>query len=138
MDLSSRVTWVAGSLSARTLATTRIAETWIHTGDVASALGHTLPDTGRLWFVARLAWRTLPYAFASARRSMTGPVAFQLVSPTGEEWNFVPEGVALTTIAGSASDLCNVAARRVEATATSLRGEGPDADSVLALVRTYA
>ena len=45
MDLSTRVTWVAGELSARTLATTRLAETWIHTGDVAGALGVTLaPD----------------------------------------------------------------------------------------------
>ncbi len=34
-DLSTRVQWVAGELSARTLATTRLAETWIHTGDIA-------------------------------------------------------------------------------------------------------
>jgi hypothetical protein len=34
--------------------------------------------------------------------------------------------------------LCAVAARRVAPSATSLVGEGPDADAVLALVRTYA
>jgi len=138
MDLSSRVTWVAGELSARTLATTRIAETWIHSGDVASAVGRTLAATDRLQFVARLAWRTLPYAFASVGRQMTGPVAFRLESPSGEQWDFVPQEKALTTISGPASELCSVAARRVEAAATSLRGEGPDAGSVLSLVRTYA
>ena len=59
MDLSARVTWVAGELSARSLATTRLAETWIHTGDVADALGVSLVPTDRLRQIARLAWRTL-------------------------------------------------------------------------------
>jgi uncharacterized protein (TIGR03084 family) len=138
MDLSTRVVWVAGELSARTLSTTRLAETWIHTGDVASALGITLPPTDRLRLIARLAWRTVPYAFAAAGRAMVGPVAFQLSSPRGEVWDFLPDGPALTTIRGTAEDLCAVAARRVGAADTSLIGEGPDADGVLALVRTYA
>jgi uncharacterized protein (TIGR03084 family) len=138
MDLSTRVTWVAGELSARTLATTRLAETWIHTGDVAGALGVELPPTDRLHGVARLAWRTLPYAFASVGRSMIGPVAFRLVAPGGEPWDFVPDGPETTTIEGPAAELCAVAARRVDPSATTLRGEGPDVDAVLALVRTYA
>jgi uncharacterized protein (TIGR03084 family) len=138
MDLSTRVTWVAGELSARTLATTRLAETWIHTGDVAGALGIELPPTDRLRPIARLAWRTLPYAFASAGRTMSGPVAFRLMSPGGEAWDFVPEEAAVTIIRGPATELCAVAARRIDPATTSLRGEGPDAGDVLALVRTYA
>jgi uncharacterized protein (TIGR03084 family) len=138
MDLSTRVTWVAGELSARTLATTRLAETWIHTGDVAGALGVELPPTDRLRPIARLAWRTLPYAFASAGRTMRGPVAFRLMSPGGEAWDFVPDDPAVTIVSGPATELCAVAARRIDPAATSLRGEGPDADDVLALVRTYA
>jgi uncharacterized protein (TIGR03084 family) len=138
MDLSTRVLWVAGHLSARTLATTRLAETWIHTGDIADALGVELVATDRLKPIARLAWRTLPYAFDSAGQPMSGPVAFRLVSPSGDLWEFVPEESAVTTIEGSAADLCAVAARRSDPLATSLRGEGPDTDAVLALVRTYA
>jgi uncharacterized protein (TIGR03084 family) len=138
MDLSTRVTWVAGELSARTLATTRLAETWIHTEDVAGALGIELPPTDRLWQIARLAWRTLPYAFAMAGRTMTGPVAFRLVSPGGEAWDFLPEEPAVTIVTGPAAELCAVAARRLDPAATSLRGEGSAANDVLALVRTYA
>jgi hypothetical protein len=41
-------------------------------------------------------------------------------------------------IDGPAVDFCLVAARRVDPAETSLRGAGPDADAVLALVRTYA
>jgi uncharacterized protein (TIGR03084 family) len=138
MDLSTRVTWVAGELSARTLATTRLAETWIHTGDVAGGLSVPLPPTDRLRHIARLAWRTLPYAFASAGLVMSGPVAFKLVSPTGQSWDFVPVEPAVTTVRGGAEELCSVAARRVDPLTTSLRAEGPDAEAVLTLVRTYA
>ncbi len=138
MDLSARVPWMVGDLSARTLATTRLAETWIHTGDVAGAVGVTLPATDRLELIARLAWRTLPYAFASSGRTLQGPVAFRLFSPGGAHWDFVPDQPALTTISGPASDLCDVAARRTTPETTALTGDGPDADVVLALVRTYA
>lgn len=138
MDLSRRVPWVAGDLSARTLATTRLAETWIHTGDIAEALGVDLEPTDRLQLIARLAWRTLPYAFALSGLTMSGPVAFRLVGPSGQEWDFLPNEPAVTTIRGSAVDLCGVAARRLDPAATTLSGEGPDAGDVLALVRTYA
>ncbi len=138
MNLSTRVTWVVGDMSARTLATTRLAETWIHSGDIAEALKVPIPPTDRLGLIARLAWRTLPYAFGLVGRTMTGPVAFRLVAPSGEAWDFLPDEPAATTIWGPAVDLCDVAARRVDPSVTSLRGEGPDAADVLALVRTYA
>jgi uncharacterized protein (TIGR03084 family) len=138
-DPSERVVWVAGELSARTLATTRLAETWIHTGDVADALGRVLPPSDRLQPVARLAWRTLPYAFGKARRVMSGPVAFELTGPDGDPWSFVPDGApAVTVVRGDAVELCLVAARRAEPADTGLTGEGPDAEAVLELVRTYA
>jgi uncharacterized protein (TIGR03084 family) len=137
-DPHRRVTWVSGQLSVQTLTTTRLAECWIHTGDVAAALGVDQPHTDRLQHVARLAWRTLPYAFQRAGRTLAGPVAFELRAPGGSTWRFRPDGAAATVITGEGSELCMVAARRVTPEATSLRGEGPDADAVLQLVRTYA
>ena len=138
MDLSTRVTWVAGELSARSLATTRLAEAWIHTGDVAGALGVSLVPGDRLRQIARLAWRTLPYAFSTAGLTMRGPVEFRLVGPHGESWDFVPDEPVVTSISGPAVELCEVAARRVDPSATSLHGQGPDVTAVLDLVRTYA
>lgn len=137
-DPHRRVVWVAGELSLRTLATTRLAETWIHAGDVADALGVGLVPTDRLRYIARLAWRTLPYAFTRAGRRLAGPVAFELRGPAGHPWEFRPETDPATTIRGGAVDLCLVAARRVDPADTSLTGEGPDAAAVLELVRTYA
>lgn len=136
-DPSSRVQWVAGTLAARTLATTRLAETWIHTGDVFAAFGGAPPPTDRISHIARLAHRTLPYAFRQAGRAMSGDVAFRLVAPSGAPWDFGPDD-APTVIRGSGAELCHVASRRVPPSATALVGEGPDADAVLDLVRTWA
>ena len=44
-DLHERVSWVAGELSARTLATTRLSETWIHTDDVVRRINEAQTET---------------------------------------------------------------------------------------------
>src|SRR6478609_8280511 len=136
-DPHQRVTWISGQFSLQTLATTRLSECWIHTGDIASALGITLPPTDRLQYIARLAWRTLPYAFDRADLTMHGPVTLELTGPSGEQWRFDPDRPALTTIRGSAAEFCDVAARRVDPAETDLIATGPDAAAVLRLVRTY-
>lgn len=138
IEARRRVPWVAGRLSAATLATTRLAECWIHTGDVAEALGVEPAAGDRLRHVARLAWRTLPYAFARAGREPPGPVAFRLRGPTGEPWDFEPDGEPATVVEGDGVELCLLAARRVAPAGTGLRATGPDAGAVLDLVRTYA
>jgi uncharacterized protein (TIGR03084 family) len=137
-DPSKRVQWVAGDMAAQTLATTRLSECWIHTDDVAEALGIELEPTDRLRHIARLAWRTVPYAFARSGRGAPGPVAFELIGPHGDRWDFEPADPPVTVIRGEALDLCRVAAQRAQPADTSLQGDGPDVDAVLALVRTYA
>jgi uncharacterized protein (TIGR03084 family) len=138
-DPAVRLPWVTNTLSPAALATTRVAESWIHTGDIADALGIALPraDT-RLRHIAWLAWKTLPYAFARAGEELSGPVAVSLHAPDGEAWSFGDAQTATTTVTGAGADWCLVAARRLEPSAADLRAEGPDADDVLALVRTYA
>lgn len=137
-DPHRRVTWISGRLSIHTLAATRLSECWIHTGDIAAALGLEPAPSDRLRHIARLAWRTLPYAFERDDKSLTGPVALDLIGPHGDPWRFDPDQPALTTISGSAVEFCDVAARRVAPESTSLTGTGPDVADVLRLVRTYA
>jgi len=137
-DDAARVRWVAGELAARTLATTRLTETWIHTVDIAVAFGPPPPPTDRLWHTARLTWRTVPYALGQEGISAAGPVVFSLDAPDRSTWTFGEPADAATTITGSALDLCTVAGQRGSAAGTSLHGEGPDADDVLRLMRTFA
>lgn len=138
-DPSTRVGWVAGDLAARTLCTTRLSETWIHTTDIAVGLGVDLAATDRLWHVARLVHRTLPYAFGRAGRDAPGPIRFGITSPTDPSatWTFGDQG-APTVVTGPALDLCRVAGQRAVAADTALRATGPDAADVLALMRTFA
>lgn len=137
-DPRRRVTWVAGRLAVRTLATTRLAECWIHTGDIAEAVRVVLEPDDRLRHIARLAWRTLPYAFAREGKTLSGPVAFELSGPRGSKWDFQPDEPATTVVRGDGVELCLVAARRLDPAETGLSAEGPDAGDVLSLVRTYA
>jgi uncharacterized protein (TIGR03084 family) len=138
VDPSARLTWVVGQLAARTLATTRLSETWIHTGDVAEALGVARMPGPQLEQIVRLAWRTLPYAFAREGKELAGPVAVELTAPDGGTWAFGDPGTATTIVRGPATDFCDVAARRLDPADSGLTATGPDAQDVLALVRTYA
>jgi uncharacterized protein (TIGR03084 family) len=132
-----RVQWVVGTFTARTLATTRLAETWIHTGDVADALGVTRVPDDRIAHIARLAWRTVPYSFTRAGLAPPEPVGFDLVLPSGAHLALGLDE-AVTTVRGRALDLCRVAGQRAAAADTALAAEGPAADDVLRLVRTFA
>ncbi|GAA2566130.1 maleylpyruvate isomerase family mycothiol-dependent enzyme [Pseudonocardia hydrocarbonoxydans] len=129
--------WVVTDLPARTMATTRLSECWIHTHDVAVALGVALVPGDRLRHVARLAVRTVPYAFARAGLPAPGPVAARLTAPDGSTWHLGDDD-APTVVTGSAADFCLVAARRLDPAAAEVRATGPGADDVLRLVRTYA
>lgn len=133
-----RFAWVTNALKARTLATTRLSEHWIHANDIAQPLGIDYPDTHRLWHIARLAHRTIPYAFARAGRDDPPATRFELAGPAGDEWTF-GDGGAECVVRGSASELCRIAARRLApGDAPSIVARGPRAPDVLDLLRTYA
>lgn len=138
-DPRARVPWVAGELAARTLFTTRLSETWIHTTDIAHGLDVELAPTDRLWHIARLVHRTIPYAFQRAGYEAPGPVRFELTSPSdaSAEWVFGDDG-APTLVTGPAHDVCRVAGQRADASETALRATGPDGSNVLRLMRTFA
>ncbi len=137
-DPASRVPWVAAPLAPRTLAATRLSEHWIHGLDLREPLGVPSVDTDRLWHVARLAWRTLPYAFA-AEDEEPPSVRLRLTSPSGEEW-VLEDGTSEpeVVVAGPAGQWCRLAARRLRPDDTDLRADGPRGARVLELARTYA
>ncbi len=138
-DPSARVQWVAGDMAAQTLATTRLSECWIHTDDVADALGIELEPTDRLRHIARLALAHRPVRVrAVGRATHRARSRSSCALPDGSAWDFEPSDAPVTVIRGDAFDLCRVAAQRVKPADTSLQGEGPDVDAVLELVRTYA
>ena len=94
----------------------------------------TLEPADRLWHVAHLAWRTIPYAFAP-RAASAGPVAFELAAPSGGSG----PSDATAPPPSSGAPATTAAWWRAGASTpadTSLRPEGPDGDQ--SLVRTWA
>jgi uncharacterized protein (TIGR03084 family) len=123
-------------LKPRVLATTRLAEHWIHGLDITGPLEVPFPDTDRIRHVAWLAHRTLPYAWSLAGGEAHA-VFCELSGPGGETWTFGPAD-APSAIRGPAGEFCRVGARRLGPEATHLTVEGPYAGAALRVLRTYA
>lgn len=81
--------------------------------------------------------RALPYALALAGQQPC-PVRCDLEAPDGvSTWTLGSKGAG-TVIAGPAGDFCRVAARRLDPATSRLRTSGPDGDTILRHIRTYA
>ena len=128
--------WVSAPLRPATLATTRLTEHWSHALDITGPLSIPYPDTERLRHVARLAYRTLPYAFAVAGEA-PGPVRVELTGPDGQTWRFGPDD-APSVISGRAGEFCRVGARRLRPDESGLTATGPHGATALRVLRNYA
>lgn len=109
-----RVTWTTGPMAPRSLATTRIMETWAHGHDIRAPLGLEQPDTPGLRDVCWLGWRTLGFAFRQAGEELDRPVRVELSAPDGRRWTFGP-GDAGSRITGDARQWALRATRRLPA-----------------------
>jgi len=129
----------AGPMSARRFAQARLMETWAHGLDCFAAAGAPTVDTSRLWHVADLGYRTLPYACAVAGEpepaDLSG-LALDLRAPDGTRWQF-GASAPTTHVRGTAHDWCRLVTHRVALGATDLRGEGATAQVALRVARAY-
>ena len=134
----TRIPWYGPPMSAASMATARLMETWAHGLDVADALGVKREPTARLRHIARLAARTRDFAYGV--RGETPPTEefrVELTSPDGELWAYGPEDAA-QRVTGPAVDLCLLAAQRVHRRDTALVADGPDADHWLDIAQMFA
>ncbi|WP_461084511.1 TIGR03084 family metal-binding protein [Streptomyces deserti] len=134
----TRFPWYGPPMSAASIATARLMETWAHGLDVADALGVVRPPTDRLRHVAWLGVRTRD--FAHVVHGLTPPAdAFrvELLAPSGEVWTYGPED-APQRVTGPALDFCLLVAQRIHRADTALHAHGPDADRWLDLAQAFA
>lgn len=134
-----RIEWGPTEMSAASMVTARLMETWAHGLDILDALGRDVESSPRLRHVARLAWLAIPYARSKAglpvvdrpfRVELTGPE--ELVVELGQ-----PD--APNRITGDLLEFCMRAVqRRTLVECPSLRGQGPDAASTLSALRAFA
>lgn len=134
-DPETRYPWIAATLRPGALATTRLAEHWAHSLDIAEPLGADHPDTDRLRHIAWLGHRTLPYGFELAGEPAQ-PVYAELTAPDGSTWTY-GESDAPSRIVGAASDFCRVGAQRLKPEESGLVASGPYGDAALKVLRNY-
>lgn len=82
-------------MSAPSMATARLMETWAHGQDIADALGVRHEPTARLRHVAWIGVRARDYAYV-VRGEQPPTTAFrvELTAPEGELWTYGPEDAA--------------------------------------------
>jgi uncharacterized protein (TIGR03084 family) len=128
--------WASAPLRPATMATTRLAEHWAHALDITGPLGIDYPDSARLRHIARLAFRTLPYAFQVAGEQ-PGLVRVELSTPDGEILRHGPDE-AESVITGPVGAFCRVGAQRLKPEESGLTATGPHGPAALRVLRNYA
>ena len=133
-----RMPWFGPPMSATSMATARLMETWAHSLDVHAGLGAPVEDTDRIRHVAHLGVRTRDYAFSV--HGLEAPVAefrIDLVAPGGDVWTWGPDD-AEQTLTGSAGDFCRLVTQRVHRADTDLVATGADVDRWLDIAQAFA
>ncbi|MFI2379399.1 TIGR03084 family metal-binding protein [Streptomyces sp. NPDC018964] len=134
----ARFPWYGPPMSAASMATARLMETWAHGLDVADAIGVTRPPTDRLRHVARLGVRTRDFAYAThGLTPPADPFRVELTGPGGEVWAYGPED-APQRITGPALDFCLLVTQRAHRADLALTADGPDADRWLDIAQAFA
>ncbi|MFF3322952.1 TIGR03084 family metal-binding protein [Streptomyces sp. NPDC002889] len=134
----SRFPWYGPPMSAASMATARLMETWAHGQDVSDALGVVRPPTARLAHVAWLGVRTRDFAFGvHGLTPPAEPFRVELTGPDGQLWTYGPED-AVQSVTGPALDLCLLVTQRAHRADLSLRADGADADRWLDIAQAFA
>ncbi|GHH90759.1 TIGR03084 family metal-binding protein [Streptomyces capillispiralis] len=134
----ARFPWYGPPMSAASMATARLMETWAHGLDVADAIGVMRPPSARLRHVVRLGVRTRDFAYGvHGLTPPADPFRVELVAPGGELWAHGPED-APQRVTGPALDFCLLVTRRAHRADLALTAEGPDADRWLDIAQAFA
>ena len=138
LDPAARLPWYGPDMSAVTLVTARVMETWAHGQDVADALGLSRAPTARLRHVAHLGVATFGFAFMLHGRPVPNtPVRVELAAPDGGTWTWGPPGVP-DRVSGPALDFCLVVTQRRHLADTALRVDGPIAAEWVSIAQAFA
>jgi uncharacterized protein (TIGR03084 family) len=133
-----KLLWFGPPMSAPSMATARLMETWAHGLDVTDALGVPVVPSARLKSIAHLGVRTRDFAFTV--HGLTPPAEqfrVELTAPDGGLWAWGPED-AVQRVSGSALDFCLLVTQRRPRAELDLVAQGPDAQHWLEIAQAFA
>lgn len=133
-----KLMWFGPPMSAASMATARLMETWAHGLDVADALGIEMPPTDRLRSIAHLGVRTRDFAFSL--HGLTPPTEqfrVELVAPSGDLWTWGPEDAA-QRVSGPSVDFCYLVTQRRPRAELGVTATGDEAEKWLDIAQAFA
>lgn len=133
-----KLPWFGPPMSAASMATARLMETWAHGQDVADALGVARVPTARLRNIAHIGVRTRDFAFISNGLDVPAePFRVELAGPDGVEWTWGPDD-ASQTVRGPAVDFALLVTQRRHLDDLALSAVGADAEQWLSIAQAFA
>lgn len=133
-----KLPWFGPPMSAPSMATARLMETWAHGLDVADALGVQRPPTARLRSIAHIGVRTRDFAFAvHGLPAPTDVFHVELRAPDGSAWSWGPVDAA-QRVTGSAEHFCLLVTQRRPRAELDVTAVGPDAEQWLTIAQAFA
>ena len=133
-----KIPWFGPPMSAASMATARLMETWAHGLDVADALGVPVVPTDRIRSVAHIGVRTRDFAYiVNGRTPPAEPFHYALTAPSGEIWTWGPDD-ASNSVRGPALDFCFLVTQRRALTDLNLELIGPDAVEWSGIAQCFA
>lgn len=133
-----KLRWFGPPMSAASMATARLMETWAHGVDVADTLGVPVACSARLKSIAHLGVRTRDFAFGvHGQTPPAEPFRVELTAPDGGLWVWGPV-TAAQRVHGSALDFCYLVTQRRPRAALDVRAEGADAERWLDIAQAFA
>ncbi|HEY3610194.1 MAG TPA: TIGR03084 family metal-binding protein [Pseudonocardiaceae bacterium] len=133
----TKLPWFGPPMSAASMATARLMETWAHGQDVADALGIARVPTARLRHVAHIGVRTVGFAYTVHGRAVPAPFRVELTGPGGECWTWGPDD-ATDRITGPALDFCLLVTQRRHPDDLNLTVVGEDAEAWVPIAQAFA
>jgi len=131
------VPWLVNPLPPSILAAAGFMELFAHGQDVADALGVRRERTDRIRYLTDFGVRTMAFGYLARGLAPTAEeFRFELTAPSGEVWEFGPEGAA-NKVTGSAWDFCLLITRRRHRDDLDLTATGAEADRWLDIAQAY-
>ncbi len=133
-----KLRWFGPPMSAASMATARLMETWAHGLDVADALGVAVTPSARLKSIAHLGVRTRDFAFTvHGLTPPADPFRVELNAPDGGTWTWGPPDAA-QRVSGSALDFCYLVTQRRPRAELDVVAVGTDAQRWLSIAQAFA
>jgi uncharacterized protein (TIGR03084 family) len=134
----AKLPWFGPPMSAASMATARLMETWAHGLAVTDGLRQPPSTSGRLRHVAHIGVRTRDFAFLQHGLPVPAePFRVELAAPDGSTWSWGPEDAA-QRVTGPALDFCQRVTQRRHRADLALAATGADADRWLDLAQAFA